>query len=399
MDTNKDAPTMSTRLTDADVKRLKAPTKGNKITYDDTVKGFGARVTAAGARSFILGYRTRTGQQRRYTIGSFPDWQTTAAREEAKRLKREIDSGSDPLAEIAEQKAAPTVDDLIERVTEEHLPRKKPHTQAQYLRMFRLHIRPALGRLKVAEVRFADTDSLHRRITRNSGPAVANRCMALLSRCFTLAIKWEWRETNPVKGIERNVEVPRKRYLSADELKRLIDILDRDSDQQAADILRLLLLTGARKSEVLAMKWEDVDLRAGTWSKTAHLTKQKRDHVTPLSGPAIELLTALRRRTNSPTWVFPANGPNPSKCGHRVMIWQSWLAIRKAAGITNLRIHDLRHSFASQLASSGASLALIGQLLGHTQPQTTARYAHLFDDVQREAVERVGKLLTGRGRR
>jgi integrase len=390
---------MSTRLTDADIKRLLAPKTGNRITFDGVVRGLGIRVTAAGARSFILAYRTRTGQQRRYTIGSFPDWTVPGAREEAKKLKRVVDGGGDPLAEIAEQKAAPTVDDLLKRVTEEHLPRKQSHTQAQYRRMFRLHIRPALGRLKVSEVRFGDCDSLHRRITRNSGPAVANRCMALLSRCFTLAIKWEWCETNPVKGVERNTEVPRKRYLNAAELKRLTDVLDRYSDQQAAEIIRLLLLTGARKSEVLSMKWEDVDLQAGTWSKPAASTKQGRDHVVPLAKPAIELLTALRRKTNAPVWVFPANGPHVSECGHRVMIWQSWLAIRKLAGITNLRLHDLRHSFASQLASSGASLSLIGQLLGHTQPQTTARYSHLFDDVQREAVERVGKVVANGGRR
>jgi len=390
---------MSTRLTDADVKHLKAPAKGNRITFDSVVSGLGIRVTAAGARSFILAYRTRTGQQRRYTIGSFPDWTVTGAREEAKKLKRVVDGGGDPLAEIAEQKAAPTVDDLIKRITEEFLPRKKPRTQEQYRRMIRLHIRPALGRLKVHEVRFSDCDSLHRRITRTRGPAVANRTMALLSRMFTLAIRWQWRETNPVKGIERNVETPRKRYLSADELKRLTDVLAHHPDQQAVDIIRLLLLTGARRSEVLSMRWSNVDLHAGTWSKPASSTKTGRDRIVPLSGPALELLRALRRRANAPVWVFPASGPHVSKCGHRVMIWQDWLRIRKLAGITNLRLHDLRHSFASQLASSGASLPLIGQLLGHTQPQTTARYSHLFDDVQREAVERVGRIVASGGRR
>jgi integrase len=386
------------RLNDAIVRRLPAPATGNRVTYDADVKGFGARVTAAGHRAFVLTYRTKLGRQRRYTIGSFPDWQITAAREEARRLKREVDGGGDPLADIESAKAAPDVNALIERVIAEHLPRKAERTREQYLRMIRLHIRPALGRLKVAEVRFADTDSLHRHITRDSGPAVANRCAALLSKMFTLAIKWEWRADNPVKGVERNVELPRKRYLSAAELKRLTDVLDQHPDKQAVNIILLLLLTGARKGEVLSMRWQDVDLHAGTWSKPAASTKQGRNHIVPLAPPAIELLTALQRRTNS-EWVFPANGPNPSKCGHRVMIWQSWLAIRKAAGITNLRLHDLRHSFASLLASSGASLPLIGELLGHTQPQTTARYAHLFDDVQRAAVERVGKLLTGKGRR
>src|SRR5262245_63446467 len=138
----------TTRLTDAVVKRLPEPETGNRITYDSLVTECGARVTAAGHRAFVLTYYPRGRGQRRYTIGAFPDWQTTAAREEARRLKRTIDAGGDPLGAIAEAKAAPDVNDLIERVIAEHLPRKAARTREQYLRMFRLHIRPALGRLK-----------------------------------------------------------------------------------------------------------------------------------------------------------------------------------------------------------------------------------------------------------
>ena len=144
----------------------------------------------------------------------------------------------------------------------------------------------------------------------------------------------------------------------------------------------------------MAARWADLDLTAGIWTKPGSTTKQKTDHVVPLSAPAKQLLTELRRRTNGP-WVFPAD----SKPGHRVTVQKSWLALCAAAGIKGLRIHDLRHGFASQLVSSGASLPLIGSLLGHSNPQTTARYAHLFDDPQRAAVERVGAVISNAGKR
>ena len=140
----------TTRLTDAVVKRLPEPETGNRITYDSLVTGFGARVTAAGHRAFVLTYYPRGRGQRRYTIGAFPDWQTTAAREEARRLKRTIDAGGDPLADIELERGAPTVEALIVRFIEEYIPRKRPHTRGGYLRMIELHIRPTLGRMKVA---------------------------------------------------------------------------------------------------------------------------------------------------------------------------------------------------------------------------------------------------------
>jgi integrase len=387
----------TTRLTDAAVKRLPVPTQGNRITYDPDVKGFGARVTAAGHRAFILTYYTKGGRQRRYTIGAYPDWSTVGAREEARKLKRQIDQGGDPLAEIAAERGAPTVDDLCRRFAEEHIPRKRPSTQDDYLRAIELHIRPVIGRTKVAAITWSDIDAIHRRITKAGHPYQANRVVALLGKMFALAVRWHMRPDNPAKGIERNVEAKRKRYLGEDELRRLTAALDQQKGtehSQAADVIRLLLLTGCRLGEALAARWDDIDLTAGTWTKPASTTKQKADHVAPLSGPARQLLAALQRKTNGP-WVFPAD----SESGHRIAIRKNWLVILKAARIKGLRIHDLRHSFASQLASNGASLPLIGSLLGHSNPVTTARYAHLFNDPQREAVERIGAIIANGGRR
>jgi integrase len=380
---------MSQKLTDKTIKSLEVPKKGNRITYDSDVTGFGCRVTAAGARAFVLNYRRRAdGVERRYTIGAFPDWSAAAAREEAKRLKRSIDGGADPVGEHREQREAPTVNDLCDRFEEEHLPRKRPSTQRDYRGILNGLVRPALGKRKVASLAFEDIDALHRAVVKNNGPYRANRTAAVVSKMCSLAVQWRWLQANPARGVERADEHKRKRYLSAAELERLSKALAEHDDRDAADIFRLLLLTGARRGEVLSMRWHDVDLETGIWVKPGATTKQKSEHRVPLSAPARQLLAA---REQSREWVFAGRDG-----GHRVEIKGNWARICKAAHIRGLRIHDLRHSYASQLASAGFSLPTIGALLGHTQPATTHRYAHLFDDPLRQATERVGAIIAGK---
>jgi integrase len=383
---------MASKLTDAVVKALPLPAKGSRIFYDLGVKGFGIRVTSAGARAFVLNYRTRVGRERRFTIGSFPDWKTGGARMEAVELKRQIDRGGDPLGEIKAGRAAPTVADLCERFIAEYLPRKRPSTQTTYRQQIAAEVIPALGRLKVANVAFADIDGVHRAITKRGKPYRANRVLALLSRIFTMAVRWHMRPDNPCKGIERNQEQKRRRYLSADELTRLIKALDEYSDRQSADIIRVLLLTGARRGEVLQARWDDFDLASGKWRKPGATTKQKTEHEVPLSSAAVQLLAGLRQRVSTHAeWLFPtAEGSH-----RRALKRDAWASICRAASLKGARVHDLRHTYASVLASAGLSLPMIGQLLGHTTPTTTARYAHLFDDPLRAAAERAGAIITG----
>jgi integrase len=380
---------MSQRLTYNIVKGLPVPATGNKITFDTEVTGLGARVTAAGGRSFIFNYRRKSdGVERRYTIGAFPDWSVAAAREEARALRRRVDTGGDPLGEHRAEREAPTVTDLCDRFVSEHVSRKRHSTAMEYRALIENDIKPALGQRKVAAIEFADIDRLHRKITKRA-PYRANRAVAVLSKMFSFAIHLRWCTDNPCKGIERNDEAQRHRYLSADELARLTAALAEDTDQQAANIFRLLLLTGARRGEVLAARWDQFDLNAGVWTKLGATTKQKSLHRVPLSAPARQLIAGLDRQTE---YLFPGDGPR----GHRVNVKGAWTRICKAAGITGLRIHDLRHSYASQLVSAGFSLPVIGALLGHSQVQTTARYSHLFDDVQRKATETVGAIITGK---
>jgi integrase len=384
-------------LTDASVKRLALPAAGSSIVYDDKVIGFGVRMTRNGAKSYVLRYRVR-GTQRdcTYTIGAaITVWRTTEARAEAKRLRQLVDQGGDPLGELHDERAAPTMAELFLRFETEHLRHVRASTAVDYRALIKNHMLPFFGpHRKVAEVRFEDIDRLHDKITKVGFGHAANRVVSVLSKMFNLAIRWEMRESNPCKGIARNYEAKRKRYLSADELERLITALAAHHDQQAADVMRLLLLTGCRKGEALAARWADLDLSGGIWSKPGATVKQKSDHIAPLSGPARLLLVGIREQQarehphRLPEFVFSGRGR-----GHRASIKRNWAAILAAAGITGLRIHDLRHSFASQLASSGASLPLIGALLGHSSPNTTARYAHLYDDPQRQAVERVGAVI------
>jgi integrase len=380
------------KLTDALIRKLLAPATGNRITYDASVKGFGVRVTAAGARAFILNYRRRSdGLERRATIGAFPDWSVSTARDEAKRLKRLIDGGGDPVGEHREQMHAPTMNDLCDRFEQEHLPRKRASTAADYRSMIRAHVRPEFGKRKVAALEFADIDALHRAVTRRSGPYRANRVLALLSKMFSLAMKWKLRADNPCRGVERNDEAKRKRYLTEVELRRLKRALAEHDDRDAADIFHLLLLTGARRGEVLAARWGDFDLEKGVWTKPGSTTKQRTIHVIPLSPPAVALLKAREKTRGRQEYVFPGR-----RGGHRVEVKSNWRRLCKAAKITGLRIHDLRHSFASVLASDGVGLPVIGALLGHTQPSTTARYSHIIDTALREATGRVGVVVAGR---
>jgi integrase len=227
-----------------------------------------------------------------------------------------------------------------------------------------------------------------------TAPITANRALAVLSRMLNLGVKWGWRDTNPCRGAERNPENKRTRYLSPAEIGKLTAALAELPGQQAANIFRMLLLTGARKGEVLGMRWDDLDLERGVWTKPGSTTKQKTEHRAPLSAPALQLLANLSRESE---YVFPGLVPG----AHRVEVTGQWETVCAAAelvdaeGVKTVRMHDLRHTYGSMLASAGLSLPIIGALLGHSQPATTARYAHLMDDPLRAATERVGAIVTG----
>ena len=252
--------------------------------------------------------------------------------------------------------------------------------------MFRLLVLPAFGHHKVAEITFSDCDGLHRKITRRgTHPRQPRHC--LLSKAFNLpSVGAGDRTTQP--RASSAIRKPSATAICRRRIERLTTALAAYGDQDAANIIRMLLLTGARRGEVLTAKWQDFDLMEGTWTKPAGATKQKTMHRVPLSAPVRTLLAGLDQ---SGEYLFPGRHGGP-----RSDIKKPWLAIIAAANLNDFKIHDLRHSFASILAGSGLSLPIVGALLGHSNPSTTQRYAHLMDSPLRSAVERAGAVITGR---
>jgi len=416
---------MAERLTEIRARKELAPARGQTILWDTDVKGFALRVTPGGAKSFLLDYRVE-GRQRRLTIGSFPDWSVQAARTAAKKLKQEVDGGRDPMGQRHADRIAPTLQDVWERYETEHLPRKAVRAQADERSMWQKIILPRLGKLKIASIDADHIDELHRDITNVRGtPVRANRVVEVLRKAFNLAIRWKWLTDNPASGVRKNAEEKRNRFLNRTEIAALAEALNDHTEPVSANAIKLLMLTGARRGEVLGATWDMFDFDNGIWTKPSAHTKQRLVHRVPLSGPALRLLTDIRidaarlahaAGSSLSPYVFPGIDGKPL-----TDIKRSWTSICRKAGLAvqvrkvgrngrpatgkdgkpalvwqpNVRIHDLRHSFASILVSAGASLPLIGQMLGHTQVQTTQRYAHLFDDPMRHAAETVGQVISG----
>ncbi len=373
------------RLTDTLVRKLKSPTKGNRIIYDDTLPGFGVRITAGGTRSFILNYWIN-GRERRMTIGQFPSWTAVSGRTQAQRLRREIDLGCDPLEARSQVRSAPSVLQLFERYELEHLPTKSPRSADDDRSMWKNDILPALGNVKVAALSPQDCDTLHAKISVDR-PVRANRVLEVLRKALNLAIRWGWLEKNPASGCRRNPEQKRHRYLGRSEVAKLVLALTSHSERTSADALLFMLLTGCRRGEALNAQWSQIDLPNRIWTKPSSETKQRREHRVPFSSAVGELLSRRRAETVG-TYIFPGRLGTPLRDVRR-----TWQTVCEETGIGKIRIHDLRHTFASLAASSGQSLLVVGELLGHSTAQTTKRYAGLYDDSLRSAAEGVANSI------
>lgn len=392
------APARARRITNSLVLSLKAPQEGNRVLWDADLTGFGVRITAAGAIAFVLRY-VLDGRERRFTIGKHPDLSASAARERATVLRGRIASGEDPMENRREAREAPTVADLCDDYLDRHArPKKRPKSVKGDEQLIRLYIRPKLASRKVKAIGRRDLDELHQNLGHH--PYQANRLLALLSKMFSLAVAWGWRLDNPAKGIQRFSEGRRDRWLKTDELGALSKALNAYPDERISNALRLLILTGSRLGEVMNASWDQFDLVRGVWTKPSHHTKQKKTEHVPLSGAARLLVSELRSKAIEELgdeaqlakypFLFPGNVEDrPLQDIHR-----AWSKICVAAKLDGLRIHDLRHTYASHLVSGGHSLPLVGRLLGHTQAATTQRYAHLADDPLRKATEEFGMMVT-----
>jgi integrase len=396
------------KLTETLLKGLTPPAHGERFVYDAEVTGFAVKLFAPtkanprGTRTFVLAYR-RNGSLRRYRIGGWPEWSVTAARAEAKEIRQRVDRGEDPANERRERREAPTMADLVDRYELEHLARKPEQTRHDDSTMLDHIVRHVGADRRVADVHYGDIVALHRALTDSGRPVLANRVVSCASRLFSLSLKpmagedRPWRDQaqgNPCKGVARNPEQGRERFLSRAELARVVEGLDVYGRSPAADCIRLIMLTGCRPGEAMLATWAQFDAQPGFWIKPAATTKQRREHRLPLSAPALELINEIRtRRSNgiAPTdYVFPGQIPGQPLQQLRTC----WDAVCEHAGLSSVRIYDLRHTFAAMGAGGGLGLPIIGRLLGHTQARTTQRYAHLADDPLREAADKIAGAIS-----
>ena len=377
---------MGSKLT----KRRVDAAKPDATLWDGDLPGFGLRVSKGGVRSYVLKYR-RGGVQRWLTIGRHgAPWTPETARIEAKRLIGKIAAGGDPAADKADARGAETLTAFSERYLATYArPHKRASSVAEDARNLKNHILPALGRHQMRTISRADVAAFHLGLGKT--PYAANRCLSLLSHMFRKAELWSVRPegSNPCRHVERFEERPRERFLSLKELQRLgraLRAVDRAGEAPyTVAAIRLLLFTGARLTEILALRWAHVDLAARVIRLPVSKTGAK---IIALPAPAVEILNALPKIKGNPFVI----------CGRKTgeslkNLQRPWRRLRKAALLDKTRLHDLRHSFASVAMSGGLSLPLIGALLGHTQPQTTQRYAHLAGDARQAAANAVASVI------
>lgn len=386
------------------------------VLTDAAIPGFWLVVEPSGRKSFKFRYRVGGGRGatvREPKIGDASAMKAEKARGIAADWHADVAKGGDPSGARQAQRAAPTMAELFDRYMSDHA---RPHKRASSVsadeQQIAQYLLPAFGRRKVAEVTRADIDRFHKGLA--DKPYRANRCLALLSKAFTLAEVWHWRPdgSNPCRHVKKFAEAKRMRFLSTAELARLGETL-RTAELEgyltlpaeagmrvapervpitrwAIAAIRLLIFTGARKGEILSLQWSRVDFETATATvepKEAPTVKGKAAGEKRLMLPpaALEVIAALPRADDNP---FVIQGGKPGTA--LVNLKNPWLAIREHASLGGVRVHDLRHSFASVGAASGASLPIIGALLGHRQNSTTARYAHLHADPLHAAAASIG---------
>jgi integrase len=374
------------KLTKTAVER--ALPRAQRYRLNDTlVPGLCLLVLPSGQRTYYLRHRV-DGQQRELKLGTPAELSPDQARELARAALARVRAGGDPGAERRAAREAPTVEALAARHLQAHASRKRSGRNDEIL--WRRHLLPAFARVRVAALTREQVREWH---ACHPQPATANRALEVLGVAMGLAEEWGWRPvgSNPARGVRAHPERQRRRYASPEELARLRAAMQR---WEAAgplairwrfiQLVRLLLLTGARLREVMCAEWSEIDWARGVLRVPAERGKTGAAEVR-LSDRAVEVLRALEAAAGGSRWVIPGETGERPLVGYRRM----WLALLEEAGVADLRVHDLRHTFASYSLSGGQTLGTVGQLLGHRSTQTTSRYAHLVDDAARAAVERV----------
>jgi integrase len=426
------------KVTKRTVDALKPEAGQDVLLWDDELPGFGVRMRPSGSKSYFVKYRTASGRQRWLTLGRHGPLTPELARKRALQEKAAVSGGADPSGDRRKRRRESTLAEIADRYVAEHVAsHNRPSTAGEVVRIVEKRIKPRLGSIKITDLKRSDVKGWHQAMS--ATPYEANRALAYLSKMLNLAVKdWELRPDNPCTGIKRFPERKRERFLSSEEFARLGEVLTSYSGwPYAVTAVRLLVFTGARLGEILGLRWEWIDFERGEARLPDSKTGAKTLHLPP---PALAVLAELPRLDGNPyVIVGPKEGAVLGK------LEKSWRAIRERVtlgmwrdsenekiaslfaklsrkldrqptiaefreaaadrelslpvGLTDVRIHDLRHAFASVAASSGMGLPIIGKILGHTQAATTGRYAHLASDPVKAAASAVaGKIAAAMAR-
>lgn len=353
-------------------RNIKAAQPGD-VLRDSAIRGLHLRCFA-GRKSFYLYFRTKAGIERKPKVGDYGSLTLAQARKVAQDLLVEVAAGRDPSQERSDAKAESDMSDLWDEYWKRHGSKKKSASDDKW--QWEKRIKPRFGSRKVSSIRYTEIDDFHKQYE----GATANRTLALLSKMFNFAMApLQWTAANPCKGVKRNAEVKRKRYMKGAEPARIAELLDESKEKSPAGVafIYLLILTGARCGEIAGAKW--------SWlhGSTLHLPDSKTgEKQIYMPAAAMDIISRLPRTSGTITGI-----KSPKKL---------WERVRRDAGCPDLRLHDLRHSFASAAISAGLSLAQIGELLGHKNTQTTKRYAHLVEEAQSSAATATADLLMAR---
>jgi integrase len=421
-------------LTKTYIERLE-PSQKDFVIWDDRLSGFGVKVTPRGRKSYFMKYRTQDGRQRKPSIGIHGNITCEQARKTAEKWHSILVNGNDPFKTKDESRSSPTVSELCDRFLKEHAEvRKKPLGLELDKQVIRAYIKPRLGTLKTISVTKADIQKFH--LSMKDTPAHANRVLRTLSKMFNLAEDWEYRaqNTNPVSKVERYKEAPRERYLNELELINLGKALDLAEKYETESphfvaLVRLLLLTGARLREIMHAKWEWVNWDQGLLELPDSKTGKKMVYLSP---DALELLNTVPKVKGNPHIIVGTKEGlpiiTPTKAWARIKESATILYLKEKSdyvdflellesklpnrltyqaiceeckklkmpepvGLMDVRLHDLRHTYASICVGQGMSLHMVAKLLGHTRTRTSERYAHLAHNPISSAAAQVGSII------
>lgn len=358
------------------------PGKKKTDFWDTVTTGFVLETRSSGGKTYALRYFDSGGRQRQLKIGRYEDISFDQARKAAKRFRSEVVLGGDPAGRKAEKKAIPTYAELAA----DHLAHARTYQKQPYNTelVMKNHLLPRWAKFRLDEITSQDIAKWFAEKTAlGLAPATVDKIRVVFGRSFELARQWKLpgAQVNPVRDVpRRKYSNARERYLTPAEAERLFKALDKSEGPQLKNIVSLLLLTGARKTELLTAQWQHVDLERRAWFIPTSKTGKPR--YVPLSQAAVDVIEALPRWDHCP-WLLP----NPATLRPYTDIKRPWEKARDAAGLHDLRVHDLRHSAASFMINAGVDLFAVGRILGHADHQSTMRYAHLANDTLMKAVE------------